>query len=559
MCAIYLRGGWMTAIDSFRAKTGLFLGKRVARWPRLQKYVSEGALSDIDYFFAETMLPDGGESEAALVCALMAASRQGHLCLKIDGPRVTPSFDSLDELIVEGSRLMSVELLEGKPVCRFGDLFYLEKNWAFETRFIQEVKRLIGVVPAIAASGEFLDSTLNKQQQESVAKAMGHGLSLVTGGPGTGKTYVASRIVKRVVSCCPEGCRIVLAAPTGKAAAHLESGLMKVMDRPAHFKCGTLHAVMNIRSQRDYDREISYLQADLIIIDECSMIDARLFSYFLASVKEGTRVVLIGDKDQLPPVEAGSLFADLIQAAEGGYPIAYTYLSQSLRTDRQEILKLAALVKAGKDVTEEIAHLRIDAGMSAKDPHKVLEIVDSNFPHPSFERPHVSHSFSILCCLRQGPLGVDALNAMIVEHYLSKIEIGQWWAAPILITRSDYGSGIYNGETAMLFRKCQELPMRENKFEKRDTAHFADGRQIPAFALPSFEYAYCLSVHKSQGAEYERVLLLMPPGSEAFGREALYTAITRARTKLEIDGADEVIKKAIGLSTRRISGLQERM
>lgn len=538
--------------------TAIYLCKAgAARWPRLKQCVSDGILSDIDYFFAERIFGQATEAEAALVCALMAASRQGHLCLKIAGERVMPSFDSLDELIVEGSRSFSEEMLLDKPICRFGDLFYLEKNWSFETRFIEEVKRLQGAAPSILVEGEFFDGSLNKEQREGIEKAMQHSLSLVTGGPGTGKTYMASRIVKGIVQCSKEECRIFLAAPTGKAAAHLESGLLKMMDRPAHLRCGTLHALMNIRSQKDYEQDPSYLQADLIIVDECSMIDARLFSYFLASVKEGTRVVLIGDKDQLPPVESGSLFADLVQAAGQGYPIACTQLSQSLRTDRQEILQLAACVKAGKEV--DLSHLRVDAGMSTQDPTKVLEVVCQNFPSPSFEKPCFSHSFSILCCLRQGPLGVDALNKMIVEHFLNRIKIGQWWAAPILITRSDYASGIYNGETAMLYRKCSELPMGQNKFDREDIVHFADGRQVPAYMLPPFEYAYCLSVHKSQGAEYENVLLLIPPGSEAFGREALYTAITRARTKLEIDGTDELIKKAIERSTRKMSGLEQRL
>jgi exodeoxyribonuclease V alpha subunit len=173
-----------------------------------------------------------------------------------------------------------------------------------------------------------------------------------------------------------------------------------------------------------------------------------------------------------------------------------------------------------------------------------------------------SERFRILSSLRKGPFGVEALN----EFFARKIWEGKSKredkvAFPILLTRSDRSLNLFNGESGVLISSTS--PYLNPAFTQEDFAIFWDEeggiRQLPAAILPSFEYAFCLSVHKSQGSEFDEVLLLIPPGTEAFGREVLYTAITRARHNLFINGDDRVIREAIVYSSRKVSGLKERL
>lgn len=423
----------------------------------------------IDEYFAEK-IGAHDVNEKVFLSALMQASREGHLCLEFPG---VPSFSS-------------------PYVCRFGDRYYLKRNWVYETRVIEHVKRLIGDSPPIAYSS----SELTEQQQAAVRCALSHQLSIITGGPGTGKTFIARHLIQAMG---PDA-RVLLAAPTGKAAARLQEC------NPAAV-CGTLHALLGIRSERDLLREGSYLNADLIVVDECSMIDVRLLAYFLASIHKEARVVLMGDADQLPPIESGSLFADLIDL------IPTAHLTESLRSDSKEILDLALAVRQGKWKGDLFP----------------MEAIWKEVEGQSWEK------MRILSCMRKGPWGVNSVNQQIITESES---------IPILITRTDYNLGLYNGETGLL---------------KEREAFFSGARKFSIGALPAYEYAYCLSVHKSQGSEFDSVLLLVPPGSEVFGREMLYTAVTRARFSIKVFSDSETIQKTLQHTSRKISGIRARL
>ncbi len=457
---------------------------------------------EIDIFFAERV--GNTEEEKLFLATLMAVSRQGHLCLCIEEDTITP----LEQKVRAGAK-------ESKFVCSFGNRWYLQRNWVLETRFLEQLKRLLKTPLPVGDCP--LDSSLNEEQKEAIIQALTHSVSLISGGPGTGKSY----LIKQLAASFPG--RVLVAAPTGKAAAHLQ--------------CRTLHALLGIGSE-PWNQEASVLFADLIIVDECSMIDVRLFTQLLASVQAGTRLVLIGDKDQLPPVEAGSLFADLEQV------VPCTYLKKCMRSDRAEILDLAQAINRGD--SSKITCLNLDA-------QQVVDYAKPFFSQPTDERPSQEQllrqmqQFCILSCIRQGPLGVDTLNELIAECFLSRLEDGQWLALPILITRSDYRLNVYNGQTGILMRHAAE----------KDRIFIGEHSFLASLLF--YEYAYALSVHKSQGSEYEHVLLLVPPGSEVFGREILYTAVTRARSKIEISGTLETIHEALKRSSRKISGLQARV
>lgn len=550
--------------------------------------------SPLDLFFAKRLLARTScQEESCLIflSLLLASSRQGHVCLPLEKDKlslqVLPLFaeaphqiDPLCRMALQGVECLPEELLAHvqdrgdlptKPICRYGNAVYLQKHWIAESSCLTHLKRLAACSPQIQLIPTFSESNLNKEQQEAIEKAMTHCLSIITGGPGTGKTYTAAHLVARCLAALPlekaHQFEVILAAPTGKAVTHLEKNILKYLPSIPQLKSGTLHALLEVK--RDQEKENhSILLADLVIVDECSMIDANLFALLSQAVVEGTRLVLIGDPDQIPPVEAGSFFADLIDTDL--FPT--THLKRSLRVERQEISDLADHIRNGD--TSAIFRLdspavkRIDLHMRYGYESTFASLfwshIQHRFPEPSDKEPDLKQllaandAFRILCCMRQGPFGVDAINDLLFQRFFHTCLHGQWLAIPILITRNDYSMQLYNGDTGFLIKRFS-LDRKFRKVCLEDYAVFpspqGEMRRISALALPPFEYAYCLSVHKSQGSEYDEILLLIPEGSEAFGREVLYTAVTRARRVVTWDGPEGVVEKAIQTRSRKVSGM----
>ncbi len=417
-------------------------------------------LEEIDLLFAKNL--SDKEETIQFLAKLFCFSREGHICMKEENGPELPSC-----------------------IHQYNNLYYLEKNWAYETRFIEHFCRIKNT--QVNKLEAVLDDGLALEQKEAVRKALTLPISIITGGPGTGKTYTASQIIKAFPG------KIMLAAPTGKAAARLNGK--------------TLHALLELP-----DKKQTVLFAELIIVDECSMIDARLFAHFLTSVKNGTRVVLMGDPNQLPSIEGGAFFADLIAAC----PDICTHLKQNFRS--QDAIKQLAYIILEKSPEEALYELlKINTNIDLMD--------------------YVQQGYTILSSMRQGPLGADQLNQKIAATLSSD-------TIPIMITKNNRELNLYNGQTATLIK---------------DTVHFSDGRTLPAHEVPHFDYAYCISVHKSQGSEYDKVLLLLPEGSENFGKELLYTAITRAKTYLQIQSTPDLLLEILKKTTQRISGVSARL
>ncbi len=460
-----------------------------------EELLEQNILTELDLFFADLYAKT--LSERAFFAALMALSREGHLCLDLD---YLPLPELLLAPVREGAKTAS-----SPHVRRLGTLFYLERNFDDETRILNQLKLLSFKVKPLDYAPP---AGLTEEQQNALTLALSNTLSVIEGGPGTGKTFLTSHLVKAM----GPSAQVILAAPTGKAAARLKAFNPQAI-------CGTLHSILGIKSQRQLARGNSYVRADLIIIDESSMIDAKLLAFFLGSLEVGQRVVFLGDGNQLPPVESGSLFGDLVDL------LPTAHLRQCLRSDRAEVLQLAQDILAGKKIVpqEKLSKEYIL--------QKALE--------------NDAGQFCILSPIREGPFGVNSLNQEIFQLFYRKMD--QLLAVPILITRTDYEAGLYNGEVGILWRS-REKPLY---------AMFGE-RKIPASALPPYELGYVLSVHKSQGSEFDDVLVLVPPGSETFGREVLYTAVTRARHSVILCGDQETIEKTVSRSSHRRSGLKVR-
>ncbi len=462
----------------------------------------------VDWLFADAVLKGtGGEGVREEIARLMAAARSGHLCIRVQDPSRFP------KSMVQG---------EESPLCLHGDRLYLQKNWQYESRVVEEIRRL----QARAVEKVHVQEApkgLNALQQEALSTACAQGVSLITGGPGTGKTYTAGHILSALVQSGAK--RIAVAAPTGKAAAALESSLSKHQVGGVELYVGTVHGLLKAGARARF--VITPLAYDLVLIDECSMLDAALFASLLASIRGATRLILMGDPDQLPPVEAGSLFADLIEAGV----FATTELQESVRCQSAPLQSLAGALRSGSRF--EAPSLGIDFGKRSVDRiyDRLFEAASSKFAwvHAGKVAWEELASFRILSCLRTGPLGVDALNALFVNRFYNAARVGESVVFPILITAKDEELALYNGQMGLLMLQKQE----GGSVRDVDCAfvHLEGRTPLPARALPRFEWAFCLSVHKAQGSEYEEVLLLVPPGSENFGKEVLYTAATRAKKK----------------------------
>jgi len=401
-------------------------------------------------------------------------------------------------------------------------------------------------------------SELLPEQISGVLNACESCLSLISGGPGTGKTYTAGELVRVVWELLPlemrDRYKIALAAPTGKAASNLQQSLTRATERVESFptlKAKTLHSLLGIRENDDEDRDADavILVEDLIIVDESSMIDVKMMRHLLKAIKPGARLVLLGDKDQLPPVEAGGLFADLINAVSE----RATVLNRCLRSELQGIVELSRAINQG-NVQEVQDLLDQSAEGIERRPHDLeenLQEIVTYFPYldPERTRPEVLlesfQKFRVLSPLRQGPWGVEALNLAIAKRWKQRIGTREWMAMPIMITKNDRSSGLVNGEVGVLVTRSG-MP------------HYAffQGREVvDAVLLPPYEVAFCMSVHKSQGSEFDTVWLVVPEGSEKFGKELVYTGVTRARKKIIISSLEEILVGVLGKSSRRFSSL----
>ncbi len=281
-----------------------------------------------------------------------------------------------------------------------------------------------------------------------------------------------------------------------------------------------------------------------MIVDEASMLDVPLLAQLLESIGNGTRLVLMGDPDQLPPIEAGSIFAEMAE-------LFGVRLQTPMRTDDTALHALAEKVNRGEPIDRsyllncpfdrflaEKLYERISPRLSSEelDPVQLLKELDQ---------------FRVLGALRQGPFGIDALNGQIVREMGLRVKAGQWWAIPIMITNNDPQQDLYNGSCGILIGKS-----RGGVRLQEGTAYFP--QPIPYKKLPPFETAFCLSIHKSQGSEFEKVLALFPQGSENFGREAFYTAVTRAKKQVEIITEEAVMNAMLLKRSVKSSGFNER-
>ncbi len=564
----------------------------------LQKLRKIQALPFVDFALSDHLLKDLGGSHdlEPLILHLSQAMRNGHLCIIVNSKTVFPKpkdiweidehyemthdeWLELEQLISASvkcippnliSVLTSAELnhIPMTPLCRMGDLYYFQKYWVNESTCLAHFFALSTKKPTLKLNKEEIQSFIDQnpslmpEQALAITHFQNQCLTLITGGPGTGKTYTAGLLIKAfwcgLTNSQRDNCRIVLGAPTGKATTNLQKSLEKavadIQDFP-RITAATIHRLLGPPATV----QEAFIPADLLVLDECSMIDISLMARLLKALKPGARLIMLGDPFQLPPVGVGSFFSDMNHLSDSTSRVE---LKKCLRTDLKEIVNLAREIKKGesqaalhllntcRDVLQFCPMLKETTPLQIQ-----RQLWDKAWPHLSMtlSAAHISVAsspFCLLSSLRKGPLGVEQLNAFFYKEMQKKAKGHQLLAVPIIITTNDSKRELFNGDIGFLYRQG---PFDEDKqIQIGDYAIFS-GRKIPALLLPRYEYAYCVSIHKSQGSEFDHVLVILPEGSANFGRELIYTAVTRARKQLEIWSTPELFEKVLQRSSARLS------
>ncbi len=465
-----------------------------------------------------------------------------------------------------------------------GGLLYLDRYWIEERRVAEDVLAL----SAARRSGPQLDvgrlfPPPYTEQRGAAEVALSRALTVLTGGPGTGKTTTVARLLALLAEQAELGgrppLRIALAAPTGKAAARLLEavrGEVQALDaadaaRLPALGATTLHRLLGSRpdtaSRFRHNRD-NRLPHDVIVVDETSMVSLTMMARLLEAVRPESRLVLVGDPDQLASVEAGAVLADLVEGlTAGGADSPVARLSTSHRFGAS-IGMLAQAIRVG----DADAALEVLAGGGDH-----IEWVQTESPAGILRKVLVPHALALreaallgdgpaalatleqhrmLCAHRRGPYGVAHWNRQI-ERWLAEQTDMPVWAAwypgrPVLVTANDYGLGLYNGDTGVAVLRNGDL--RAVMSGATGPVELAPGR------LADIETMHAMTIHKSQGSQATEVtVLLPPPDSRLLTRELLYTAVTRAREKVRLIGSAEQLRAAVERRAVRATGLSRRL
>jgi exodeoxyribonuclease V alpha subunit len=679
----------------------------------LNLWTGQGLLRHIDSAFAAQVLRlDAGATAPLLVAAAMLAHMEGrgHTCLalaELCQPPVAllgwaaPALEGDQGLKALWAHLpatladwqaalqghsfsVCVRLAaapdQGQPLVLGGSadapLLYLRRYAGYEQRVGQSLLQRASEPLAVpeAAAREWLDRffvpnpeahNLTDWQKVACAVALRARLSVITGGPGTGKTYTAARLLALLLALHPDGSplRVALAAPTGKAAARLKQSIDDALTRlPVPADAGldlsalitrmgparTLHSLLGARPDTRQFRHhaANPLDVDVLIVDEASMVHLEMMDALLLALPPTARLVLLGDKDQLASVEAGAVLGDLCQdAAAGRYSAAtaqfvqlaagqtlaaefvlpdpapvlaqQTVMLRQSRRFKGAIGQLALAVNRGDAAAaraylagpNHADHVGAASGrdglagdlsrsetaptgqacallaLQPSSPQAVCALALGAAGKPSYANylrlmqtgpakqgadvSNESHAtwvrsvlkaferFRILCAVHQGEWGTQALNAAVqkalADAGLLQVQ-GEWYEGrPVMVTRNDAQLGVFNGDVGVV------LPGTEGK----PKVWFLDGealRSVSVMRLAQVDTAFVMTVHKSQGSEFEHTALVLPPGgAEVLSRELVYTGITRAREHFTLIEAEAgLLEAAILRPSVRASGLAQR-
>ncbi len=567
----------------------------------LRTFNEAGVIDAADVHVAQRLAAMSGESDpqvALAVALLVRALRGGSVCVDLRSAEALADIGTdtatggaeLPWPEVDGwmAAVRASPLLGSPPVLHIyaDSLVYLDRYWREEQQVADDLLTLLSARPPTRPGTtpdiDRLFPPGYEEQRAAADIALGQALTVLTGGPGTGKTTTVARLLALFVQQAhPSGnarLRIALAAPTGKAAVRLQQAVQLEIDeldtvdreRLSGLEATTLHRLLGSRpdtSSRFRHHRGNRLPHDVIVVDETSMVSLTMMARLLEAVRPQTRLLLVGDADQLASVEAGAVLADLVEGLNG--------------RDDTRVAALTTSHRFGASIGE------LASGIRVGDAERVIDMLHAGDEHIEWintddwtERlrnvllPHALRlrqaavlgdaaaamatldEHRLLCAHRRGPSGIARWNRR-VERWLSEATgepiWSPWYAGrPVLIAANDYGLGLYNGDTGVTILTDGAL--------RAVIASAAGPLDFPTSRLGDIETMHAMTIHKSQGSQTDEVTVLMPPeDSRLLTRELFYTAVTRAKAKVRVVGSEAEVRAALDRRAVRATGLRLRL
>jgi len=596
--------------------------------------IQKGTFSHLDIHFAEFMQRLDGRNDTGIFLAAASVSssnRQGHICLDFSGISDRPLLPEYN-LYYPGKEIW-IEKLKTSPVvgtsCDFKPLIldgssklYLHRYFEYQKDLVQFIKNRVSdhFYPKLSGLQKNLNRLFGEEmggkevdwQRIAAVVAATRKFCVISGGPGTGKTTTIVKLIALLLEMNHgKPLKIALAVPTGKAAAKLQDSIRAALEE---LNCSddikslmpneasTIHRLLGTIPGSPYFRfnEKNRLDVDAVIVDESSMVDLALLAKLVRSLPDDAKLILVGDKDQLASVEAGSVFADICDAgvmnvfSKDFYRIIDQISSEkTTRSDKKTtenriencMIQLLTNYRFGDESGIGKVSSAVNSGNG---PLALMHLKDQKYPDiriekvparrglkdrikdtviPGFrdyliagnpqDKIEAFGKFRILCALKEGPFGVFAVNRMIEEilreNRLIRSENIWYEGRPVMIVENDYNLRLFNGDVGISMLDPTDQEMR---------VFFPDNRsglkKIHPMRIGPHETVFAMTVHKSQGSEFENVILILPDReSPVLTRELIYTGITRSQKQVLIWGDEQIFENAVSRRVNRVSGLKD--
>ena len=548
---------------------------------------------------------------------------EGHICLDLDEYNRDNNKQIKSSDLLQKSQWITDKEEETKAFIIKNNKVYLHRYFQYESDIISSIQKFLSEEKIIERQElllehkSFINKIFNNQSKEidwqliAVLMSFTHNFSIITGGPGTGKTTSIAKLLSIVFKINPNT-KVALVAPTGKAAARIKESILQaktqlkeldstIKEQFDKIHSSTIHRLLGYKRGTHYFKHNAEnpLNFDIIIADESSMIGISLMSKLMGAIPSNKQIILLGDKNQLASVEAGSIFGDICQTEENSnvyqdktldfinqfskenlaenYKIRkYQLLSEhivelkkSFRFSAQRgIGKLSKAVLEGSldatslnDIlTKNKAEILFFNQYKSKDFETFFElykdyIIESN-PEEAIKKLNETR---VLCATHKGEWGVESVNQKAEWHLKQKglitPQYGFYHNQPILITKNNYYLGVFNGDVGLI---------RKDKTGNLQAYFESDSGSIrtinPNF-ISEYKTVFAMTIHKSQGSEFNQIALILPEQDDAsiLSRELVYTGMTRAKQKLWLFSKEEVIIKASSKPILRASGITDRL
>lgn len=523
------------------------------------------------------------EQSRQAICDLLDSVDLGNSCISMGA-------ESIQAL----GGLVSNTELKKTPFFYDGELLYLDHHYQLEKKCAQNILRIINAQSASFDSTQFEDLLTDEHQKQSLQVAFKKNLTLITGGPGTGKTYTLARIIAGLNKAHGQA-RIAMAAPTGKAAQRMQEALHKAFSsedlNEANLVTEELKALVPVTIHRllgvGFDGKPEYgegkkLPFDILVIDEVSMLDLSIAAHLFGAIADGSRVILLGDPNQLASVDVGGVLFDLKSSSL--LKNNQVQLSKSVRFgDDSSIGRMAKFILNKTDQVSDQAcvnefvqlsnpeDINFITGNSNKgyleglcDGYAAYIQEVNNYKSGLCDHDELMFAFDryrILTATKHGELGLNSINnyisEVVAQNTHQKADRNEWYLGkPIMITQNNYKLGVSNGDIGI----CVNHRHNTGEFE----VYFqSSNKWISTTRLPkSIQTGYVMTIHKSQGSEFHRVAVVLDGGdasAKILSQELIYTAITRAKNEIYILADKLALAKALSVKTTRKSGLQKKL